>query len=237
MTDIGQQRNTPAKRSVSKNPVGDGHRERIGTNGGGKETTVNKSKMILVSGILAAVCIAALLPLMAQTTAKMPARDLLMPLKRALEAAGAPVLTATQETQLNGLIAEFRTANAPQPPSAAKQAARLAYESAILAGDPVALAKQVGIIVSDDSALETARMTAIANFAITALKVLGNNSDQTKLLQKQFGNQGVVRIIESLVGGPGPGGARGRMGGPGMGFPGGAMQGRGMGMGMAVRRP
>jgi hypothetical protein len=184
---------------------------------------MRRMKVFVGVGVLAAACLVSVLPLLAQTTAKMPARDLLMPLKRALEVAGAPALTGTQETQLNTLIKDFRSNNAPQPPSAEVKAARRAYESAILSGDAVSAGKQITIIVDDNAARETARMNAMAKFAVTALSVLGTNADQTKLLQKQFGNQGVVRIIESVAGGPGIGGGRGRMGGPGIGMLGGRM--------------
>jgi len=172
---------------------------------------------LIASGVLAAACILAVLPLVAQTAPNMPARDFLRPLKRALEAAGAPALTATQETQLNTLISDFRTSNTPQPPSSAVQAARLAYENAIVSGDLNGAGTQIKVLVDDRVSRENARMTAVAKFAISALSVLGTNPDQTKLLLKQFGNRGVVRMIESLAGGPGMGNRR--MGGPGMPVP------------------
>jgi hypothetical protein len=189
---------------------------------------MNRMKISIGSGVLAAVCMIALLPLQAQTTTNTPARDPLMPLKRALETAGAPALTATQETQLNTLIGEIRTANAPQRPTAAVQAARAAYESAIVGGDLTGAGTQIQFLVNDREKRETAAMTALARFSVTALGVLATNSDQTKLLLRQFGNQGVVRVLEVLAGRPGMGVGTGvRMGGPGMGITGPRMQGYG----------
>jgi len=182
-------------------------------------------KTLIGSGVLAAVCVIAVLPIMAQTTTNMPARDPLMPLKRALETAGAPALTAAQETQLNTLISGFRTANVPQQPTAAVQAARAAYESAIIGGDLSGAGTQIKVLVNERVARQTDTMTALAKFSITALGVLAANPDQTKLLLKQVGNRGVVRVLEALAGGPGIGG--GRMGGPGMAIPGPRMQGYG----------
>jgi hypothetical protein len=186
---------------------------------------MRKMKVFISVGVLAAACLLSVLPLLAQNTAKIPARDLLMPLKKALEAAGAPALTGTQETELNTLIKDFRSNKVPQTPSADMKAARLAYENAILSGDAVSAGKQITAIVDNNAARETARLNAIAKFAVTALSVLKTNPDQTKLLQKQFGDRGVVRIIESLAVGAGMKVGQGRMVGPGMGMFGGRMLG------------
>ena len=64
-----------------------------------------------------------------------PQRDALGGLKHALQEASAAALTSDQETALNTLISSFRENNRPTGPSTEIQAARKAYDDAILAGN------------------------------------------------------------------------------------------------------
>jgi hypothetical protein len=125
-------------------------------------------------------------------------------LTRILERAGAPPLSADEQTQLTTLITNFRNANVPQPPNDAVKTAHQNFENAILSGDSSGAASQVAIIVNNQTAEATARMQAQANFAIEVVKVLRANGQVDPLL-KQIGDAGVVRLAMSLAGGPGMG--------------------------------
>ena len=127
--------------------------------------------------------------------------DLLMPLKNALQNAGAAALSSDQETKIKTLITNFRAANPPAAPSADVQAARLAYDNAILAGQATAAAAQIPTLVANQTSQASGRMMADATFAIAAVQALG--SDQVTALVNRMGSGGVVRLIESLAGGPG----------------------------------
>jgi hypothetical protein len=136
--------------------------------------------------------------------------DHLARLNRALTDAGAPALTTTQEQQLNALITTVRSSRQGRGPSPEVQAARTAYDNALLAGDTNTAVAQAAIIASAMTADMRARLEADANFVVQALNVLKSNGDQFGALQRSVGNAGVVRLISSLAGGPG-----GFMGGPG----------------------
>jgi hypothetical protein len=139
-------------------------------------------------------------------------QDLLMPLKNALENAGAVALSSDQETRISTLIANFRAANPPTTPSADFQAARLKYDDAILASQTAVASAQIPILVATQTSQAGTRLLADTAFAIAVVQAL--TADQVGALAKRMGSGGVVRLIESLAGGPG-----------GMG--------RGMGMGPA----
>jgi hypothetical protein len=137
--------------------------------------------------------------------------DYLARLTRALADAGAPALTSTQEQQLNALITAARSNRQGREPSAEVQAARTAYDNALLAGDVNTAAAQAAIIANATAAHMRTRLEADANFVVQAMNVLRSNGDQIGLLQKSIGNAGLLRLMSSLAGGPG-GGFRG---GPG----------------------
>jgi hypothetical protein len=142
-------------------------------------------------------------------------RDLLFPLKNALQAAGAAALSSDQETYINGLISDFRAANKPAPPSADIPAARIALDDAILGQNSGVAGSAIKTITNDQAAQIYTNMINTAAFAISVVKEL--TSDQINLLQKRMGTGGLVRLIESLA--AGPGGLLGR-------GPGGSGQGR-----------
>ncbi|HYK92285.1 MAG TPA: hypothetical protein VE398_26225 [Acidobacteriota bacterium] len=167
----------------------------------------NRFNLIVVAVLV--LCLAAALSLQAQgPRAPMGQRMLaqsttpagrLAGLKRALQTAGATPLTADQETQINGLITNFRASRTPASPNPDVQAARRTLDDAILRGQYDAAAAQT--IVNGMTANIPARLEAQSNFAISVVKVLATG--QVDLLVKQFGNARVVRLIESLAGGPG----------------------------------
>jgi len=141
-------------------------------------------------------------------------RDALGFLKRALTEAGASALTSEQETQLNTLITNFRSAQ-PTEPDSALETARDAYSAALLAGDLTAAQAQAAIIASRTAELSSARLQASTKFQIEALAVL-KSGGQLDTLRQKLGDEHVVGLIGSLVGGPPFGGGR-FGGGPGFG--------------------
>jgi hypothetical protein len=148
---------------------------------------------------------------MAQT--EMPPRDNLAGLKNALEIAGAPALSSTQESSLTALIAEFRSAHKP-PQNTALQTARTAYENAILSGDSATAASQAVVIGNTQSVEMVQRESDAAVFAINVVNILKTQSGQLDALISKMGSSGAVRLLMNLVGGPG-GPGRGGPGGPG----------------------
>jgi hypothetical protein len=131
--------------------------------------------------------------------------DHLARLNRALTDAGAPALTTTQEQQLNALITTARSSRQGRGPSAEVQAARTAYDNALLAGDTNTAVAQAAIIASATTSDLRARLEADANFVVQALNVLKSNGDQIGALQRSIGNAGLLRLVSSLAGGPGGG--------------------------------
>jgi len=148
----------------------------------------------------------------------MPARDNLAGLKNALQGAGATALTSTQESSINTLITEFRSAHKPSQ-NTALQTARAAYENAILSGDKATAASQATVIGSAQAAEMVQRETDAAVFAISVANILKTQSGQLDALVTKIGSSGTVRLVLNLVGGPGgPGrGGPGGPGGPGVG--------------------
>ncbi len=136
-------------------------------------------------------------------------RDALTGLKRAITQASAPTLTTQQETDLNALITAYKDA-LPDEADAALEAAREAYDAAILAGDQAAAQTQIGIITTRTAALQTARLTAQAKFQIAVLANL-KAGGQLDLLKTKLGDDRLLGLVESLIGqgpGGGPGGRR-----------------------------
>lgn len=155
----------------------------------------------------------------AQKTAPDPLRGL----KRALEQAGATALITTQEEQLKTLIQTYRD-NQSHEPSEEVQAAREAYDAAILAGNQVAANTQAVVLANLHATAMAARLQAAAKFKLDAIAILQTNGDQAGALRTKFGDEGFLRILGGLTGG-GRGGAG--FGGPGQGGPGGGRPGGG----------
>lgn len=178
-----------------------------------KELLMKTNRLNLIIIVALVLCLAAALPALAQRPGprfgqralaqSTTAPDYLAPLKRALQAAGAPALTPQQETQINTLITTFRASRTPQPPSSTVQAARAAYDDAILSGKPAVATAQIPTIVNEMTANATTRLQEGANFAISVVQVLGGSVD---LLKTKFGTDRTARLLESLAGGPGFGG-------------------------------
>lgn len=143
--------------------------------------------------------------------AQPPRREPLGFLKRAIAEAGAPELTADQETQLTSLIRAFHESI----PSDAERAAHRTFNDAILAGDLAGAQAQAALIAQ----FSTTQLQASAKVQIEILNVL-KTGGQLDALKTKFG-VGLVRILGSIVGGPGfggpgrPGGGPGGPGGPG----------------------
>jgi Spy/CpxP family protein refolding chaperone len=166
-----------------------------------------------------ALCVIAATPLLGQVPGQRGnfqrrANAPLAFLKQALSKAGAPALSSDQETALNTAITNFRSANKPAAQNADEKAARDAYANAILTGNGDTAIGAADNLAALLSARQKTMLEAQANFEIQALSVL--TSDQVAALQNSIGNQGILRVLDSLAG---PGGGRfgrGMMGGPRM---------------------
>src|SRR5215216_75283 len=126
-------------------------------------------------------------------------RDPLAGLNRAISRAGATALSTEQQTQLNTLIANYQAA-LPDEDDDTLEAAREAYDAAILAGDLTAATAQAAIIANRTAALTSAKLQARAQFLIGVLAVLKSGGQLTALIAT-FGED---RVLE-LIGGSGHG--------------------------------
>jgi hypothetical protein len=161
---------------------------------------------MLVAAVLI-LCVTAALPgaLLAQapkgtTTAPDHTPDPLGHLKQALSNAGATALTTSQETALTTLITNFRTANV-----GTASTTRLAFDNYILAGDAAHAIALIPALEAERNSKELARAEAEVTFAASAAQLL--SVAQVSALQQKLGVDEVVRLIDSLAGGPeGPGG-------------------------------
>ncbi len=133
--------------------------------------------------------------------------DALSILKRAITQANAPALTTQQETDITALITAYKS-SLPTEADEALEAAKDAYDAAILAGDQAAADTQAGIITTRQAALSLARLKASSKLQIAVLANLKTGGQLTLLVEK-FSNDRVLSIVESLAGGGG-GGRRGR---------------------------
>jgi Spy/CpxP family protein refolding chaperone len=142
-----------------------------------------------------------------------PARsfDPLTRLKKTIEEASVTALSADQETQLRALI-EARHSNREGHQAGLGsefEAARAAYDAAILAGDQAKANAQAAIIASLSTAATKSRLEADAKFKLDVLAVLKTGGQLDALTQK-LSSEGLLRLLGSLSGGPGgPGGPRG----------------------------
>src|SRR5215208_1189764 len=120
-------------------------------------------------------------------------RDPLSGLSRAISRAGATALTADQQAQLNTLITNYQAA-LPVEDDDTLEAAREAYDAAILSGDLTAAAAQATIIANRTAALTSARLQARAHFQIGVLAVLRSGGQLTALIAA-FGEERVLDLI------------------------------------------
>lgn len=124
-------------------------------------------------------------------------RDALSSLRRALAQAGATALTADQETQLNTLITNYR--NAIPDNDDALEAARDAFDAAVLAGDQTAAQAQATTIANLTAAQTGARLAAEAQFEIAVLALL-RTGGQLDPLVTRYGNDRILSLVETLIG-------------------------------------
>jgi len=139
-------------------------------------------------------------------------RDPLAFLKRALANAGAAALASDQEASFNTLIASFLNANKPGQPDAAEKAARDAYSNAIFSKNSTAATSAADSLSALLAARQRTQLEAEAGFQIQALNIL--HGDQASALQNKMGVNGVLRVLQTLVG---PGLRGGRPGAAGFG--------------------
>lgn len=120
-------------------------------------------------------------------------------LRRAIAQANAPALTTEQETQIAALVTAYRNA-LPDDDDEALEAARDAFDAAVLAGNAAGAQAQTQIIANLNAANTTARLNAEAAFEIAVLALLRTSGQLTPLVT-QFGNDRVLSLIDGLIGG------------------------------------
>jgi hypothetical protein len=169
----------------------------------------------LLIQILALALVAGAQSAMAQSQQRPPMQppDALAQLKEALQASGASALSSAQESAIQALIKEFREAH-KKAPEASLQSERAAYDSAILSGDRAAIVTQAQIIANAQAAGLMQQEIDTAAFAINALNILKADATQYNALVAKLTENGLLRLVLNLAGGPG-GGPRGGPGGPG----------------------
>lgn len=127
-------------------------------------------------------------------------RDSLRVLRVALREAGAPALTGQQEDALRSLLVTYRLSRRPQQQIlAALQAARRAYDEAIVAGDSATAKSQASIIANQTAALIGTTLQDEADVKVGVINILKQNDDQLGLLVKRFGTGGVARLLNALL--------------------------------------
>jgi hypothetical protein len=163
-----------------------------------------REKLASITALLLCVIIGGASVALANSVAQ---RDPLRSLKRAITEANAPALTTDQETQLNTLITTYKDA-LPDEPDAALEAARDAFDAAILAGNLTAAQAQATIIANRTAELTNTKLRAEAAFETAALALLKTGGQYDPLVTK-YGAERVLALVGSLVGrgfGGGPGG-------------------------------
>lgn len=131
-----------------------------------------------------------------------PTYPMLEHLNRVLQDAGAPALTADQESSIITLIENFRSAHRPPADRTVIESARRAYENAILNGDSGAAAAQAAIIAKAEAAHMEQMQTDVAAFAIQVIGTL-KSGGQLDAVIAQIGRSGLVRLAVGLAAGPG----------------------------------
>jgi hypothetical protein len=149
-----------------------------------KGTNKKNTVFNLILAVASAFILAAL-PAMAQGQQSARQRDPLAGLERALQAAGAPAITPSEQASIIPLISQFK----PVPPSGS---AVQTLEAAILAGS-----------TPDTTQIASNMATNLQNrasFASQVAGILNSNSQLTPLVTK-FGTSRVVQLLESILGG------------------------------------
>jgi hypothetical protein len=125
-------------------------------------------------------------------------RDSLRGLRRAIAEANATALSADQETQINTLLSAYKAAP-PDGEDDVLEAAREAFDNAVLAGDLAAAQTQAAILANRASTLTAGRLQAEAVFEIGVLAALKSGGQLDPLIQK-FGNERVLGLMDSIIG-------------------------------------
>ena len=174
--------------------------------------------------VLIAMCLLAASPLSAQGMRGRPGQRMMGPggaaqgvqgnplamLQRSLQQTGAAALTTDQTTQLTSLITTFHS-NQPKPgQDTVLTGARNDLDNAILKGDTAGVAAAATAIANETTKIQDQQILEEASFESSALRVL--TPAQVTALQGKLGSTGLVRVLGSMIGGPG---MLGRMGGPG----------------------
>jgi Spy/CpxP family protein refolding chaperone len=167
---------------------------------------IRRGKMVAAAALILCAMFSSAVNVLANEGA--PQRDALRSLRRALTEANATALTTDQETQINALITAYQNA-LPDNDDDALEAARDAFDAAVLAGNLAAAQAQATIIANRTAALASARLQAEAQFEVGVLATLRNGGQLTALVT-EFGNDRVLGVIDSLLG-------RGLAGGGGLG--------------------
>src|SRR5262249_56902301 len=97
-------------------------------------------------------------------------------------------------------ITSFRSAK-PAGPDETLEAARKAYDAALLSGDLTAAQAQATIIAGRTAELSSARLQAATKFQIEVVAAL-KSGGQLDALKQKLGDERVVGLIGSLAGGP-----------------------------------
>lgn len=121
-------------------------------------------------------------------------------LQRALSQANATALTTDQQTQIAALVTAYRNALPDDDDDTALEAARDAFDAAVLAGNAAGAQAQARIIANLLAANSAARLNAEATFEIAVLALLRTGGQLTPLVT-QFGNDRVLSLIDGLIGG------------------------------------
>lgn len=132
-------------------------------------------------------------------------RDPLGALKRAITQASAPSLTTQQETDITALITAFKAAQ-PTDEDATLEAARDAFNAALIAGNLATAQTQATAIATRQAQLSDARLKVAAKFVIDVLANL-QTGGQLAALKTKFSDEVTLHLVSSLAGG-GFGGGR-----------------------------
>jgi hypothetical protein len=172
----------------------------------------NLRRCLPIPMLLAMVAIAAAQP-------QMPPMNPLDRLDYALQQAGAPALSAAQQTSITALIATFRAAHQSGPAGDTVVSLQTAYENAIFDGNRSDAAVHAAALANAHAAVMAKIQADAATLAIDIIGVLKTERNQAGILMAQLGKTRFVRLLLSLTGGPGGfGPGRGPRGdGPGTG--------------------
>jgi hypothetical protein len=127
-------------------------------------------------------------------------RNPLIFLERAIQKSGAPTLTSDQQSQLESLIRNYRSAQKTTGRDPAVQSAGRNLESAVLSGNSANATTAADALARALASDLPKHLEARANFEAQAFGIL---RPQATALQQNIGNRGMLALLGSLAGGPG----------------------------------